>query len=352
VLRKLAVALLLFAPLIAPLAAPPSSHAAKVAAPERPLVGTAVSDPALTTDDTYRVALAERFDILTPENVMKWSEIHPEVGRYDFAAADRLVAFAEEHGQAVHGHTLAWHQQNPDWLTRGGFGRDELIDILRDHIRSVVGRYRGRIAVWDVVNEAVDEAGNLRHTIWLDGIGPDYLDIAFRTAHEADPAAQLYYNDYGAEVAGPKRDGVRRLVAGLLHRGVPVDGIGLQMHTTTTRPPTAGVVPLGAFLFRPRAGALPETMRELRSRGLDVAITEMDVRVALPATAASLRKQASVYRQARRACARAENCRSFTTWGFTDRYSWIPAFFPGAGAALPYDERLQPKPAAAALGLP
>jgi endo-1,4-beta-xylanase len=231
-------------------------------------------------------------------------------------------------------------------LSSGAFSRAELIEILRDHIRTIVTRYRGRIADWDVVNEAVDESGELRRTIWLDGIGPEYLDIAFRTAHRADPSARLFYNDYGAEVSGPKRDGVIRLVQGLIDRGVPIDGVGLQMHTTSTTAPPGVDPPLGAQFFRPLPEKLADTMARYRAMGLVVTITEMDVRLRLPADSAALATQADVYRDVWTTCVQAPNCTGVTTWGFTDRYSWIPSFFTGYGAALPYDEQLLPKPAA------
>lgn len=158
-------------------------------------IGTAVDVDILDKDAAYARLLACEFDLLTPENAMKFSVVQPERGRFDFTQADALVAFAEAHAMQVNGHVLVWHQQLPDWLTQGHFGRDELKAILREHIRTLVTRYRGRVASWDVAAEAVGEDGRLRDTFWSRGIGPDYLDLAFRWAHEADPQARLRYND-------------------------------------------------------------------------------------------------------------------------------------------------------------
>ena len=170
--------------------------------------------------------------MLTPENAMKFGLVHPEPDRYDFADADYIVGFAEAHGMQVRGHNLVWHFQLPTWLTEGTWTRDELIDILHQHITTVVGHYRGRVAAWDVVNEAIADDGSLRDTIWLRGIGPEYIDMAFRWAHEADPDALLFYNDYAGEGLGAKSDAIYALVQGLLERGVPINGVGLQMHVS------------------------------------------------------------------------------------------------------------------------
>ena len=167
-------------------------------------IGAAVDVEVLNKDPAYARLLAREFNVVTPENALKFSVVQPERGRFDFSQADALVAFAEAHGMQVHGHVLVWHGQLPEWLARGSFTRDELGAILRAHIQTLVGRYRGRIAWWDVAAEAVDEAGRPRETFWSRGLGPDYLERAFRWAHEADPNARLLYNDYGGEGAGAR----------------------------------------------------------------------------------------------------------------------------------------------------
>lgn len=294
-------------------------------------IGAAVDVEALQNDPRYARLLARQFNLVTPENAMKFEVIHPDPDRYDFSEGDALVDFAERHGLAVNGHVLVWDQQLPDWLTQGHFSREQLKDILHDHIRTVVGHYRGKVLSWDVAAEAVGEDGKPRETFWSRGIGPDYLALAFRWAHEADPDARLRYNDYGGEGLGVKSQGIYDLVAELRKEGAPIDGVGLQMH----------VEPGDA----PRAGDVATNMKRLAALGLETDVTEMDVALPMPAGKAALKTEAELYRNMLQACLSVPQCRSFTTWGVTDRYSWIPEFFPGRGAALLFDQDYQPKPA-------
>jgi endo-1,4-beta-xylanase len=300
----------------------------------RPLSGTAVRWPTLGQQAGYAAIAGRRFDVATPENEMKWDTIHPQAGQYNFVPADAIVDFANSRGEAIHGHALAWHSQNPSWLTNGGYTRDQLTLILRSHIDTVVGYYAGRVSLWDVVNEPIGDDAQLRSTIWSTGIGSDYLDIAFRAAHAADPNAQLYVNEYGVEGPGAKADALYAVVAGLVERGVPIDGVGFQAHVTP-----GGITAAGLQSQFARYAALD----------LDVAITELDVRLPVPPSPADLVAQATTYAIARDACIAAPNCTSLTMWGFTDAYSWIPGFLPGQGAALPWDEALSPKPAYASV---
>ncbi|MBT9539788.1 endo-1,4-beta-xylanase [Thiobacillus sp.] len=292
--------------------------------------GTAVNVEALNTDAAYAHLLAREFNLVTPENAMKFTVVHPERERYDFTQADALVAFAEAHAMQVNGHVLVWHQQLPDWLMQGQFSQDELKAILREHIQTLVTRYRGRVASWDVAAEAVGEDGQPRDTFWSRGIGPDYLALAFRWAHEADPQAHLRYNDYGGEGAGAKADGIYRIVADLRWQGVPIHGVGLQMHVS---PDDA-----------PPSKDLRANLQRLAALGLATHISEMDVMLPVPASRANLNKQAVIYRDTLKVCLAQPQCRSFSTWGTTDRYSWIPEYFPGKGAALLFGEDGQPKP--------
>jgi endo-1,4-beta-xylanase len=293
--------------------------------------GAAVDVEVLDTDAAYARLLAREFDLVTPENAMKFSVVHPERDRFDFTQADALVEFAEAHGMQVNGHVLVWHQQLPDWLTQGHFTPDELKAILREHIQTLVTRYRGRVASWDVAAEAVDEDGRVRETFWSRGIGPDYLALAFRWAHEADPQAHLRYNDYGGEGAGAKADGIYQFVAELRRQDTPIHGVGLQMHLS-----------LGDA---PRAADVRANMQRLAALGLATHISEMDVSLTLPANRAALTKQAALYRDMLKVCLAQPQCRSFSTWGTTDRYSWIPDFFPGQGAALLFNKDNRAKPA-------
>ncbi len=296
-------------------------------------IGAAVSAEPLGNELQYRETLAREFSMLTTENALKFGPVHPEPDRYDFADADSIVEFAEANGMKVRGHTLVWHNQLPSWLTEGDWTPGELTQLLREHIMTVVGRYRGRIAAWDVVNEAVADDGSLRDTIWLRNIGPEYIDMAFRWAHEADPDALLFYNDYGGEGLTQKSDAIYRLVEDLVEGGVPIDGVGLQMH-----------VSLG---WSPRPENVAANMERLGALGLAVHITEMDVRVqdGKGTEEELLAAQADVYRDMMDVCSGTNICKAFVTWGFTDRYSWIPALTGKPDAPLLFDASYQPKPA-------
>ncbi|HSQ27796.1 MAG TPA: endo-1,4-beta-xylanase [Anaerolineales bacterium] len=295
-------------------------------------IGTAVSAN-LLKDEAYAVLLSNEFNMVTPEVDMKWENIHPEPDRFDFTKGDTIVAFAQIHQMALYGHVLVWDLQLPAWVTQGQFTRDQWIDLLCTHIKSVVGHYRGKIYAWDVVNEALDESGKLRNTIWLQNIGPEYIAMAFHWAHEADPSALLVYNDFMAEGMNQKSQAVYALVQGLLRQNVPIDAVGLQMHVGLNSPPT----------FH----ALSENMQRLSELGLSVYITEMDVKLQYSTrnTSEKLSAQSRVYRHAIAACINAPNCRGFSTWGLTDRYSWIPDYTGNEDAPLLFDVEGQPKPA-------
>ncbi len=318
------------------IAAEPDGPALRVlAAPRRMLIGAAVAADTLRDDRRYAQTLARNYNAVTPENAMKWDTIHPEEHRYDFAAADSIVRFARRHGMAVRGHTLVWYRQVPSWVTDRSWTRPELEQVLHDHIRRVVGHYRGKIAQWDVVNEAFDDQGQLRDSVWMQVIGPEYIDLAFRWAHEADPGAKLFYNDYDLEFPGPKARAVNALVRDLQARGVPIDGVGIQAHELTVRPPSRDKI--------------EAALQEYADLGLDVGITELDVGIYLPSSPEKLDEQANVYTNVLDACLAVTRCRTFVTWGFTDRYSWIPGELPGFGDALPFDRSYQPKPALTSL---
>ncbi|WP_030543149.1 endo-1,4-beta-xylanase [Streptomyces albus] len=320
------------------------------AAPDGFYVGTAVAggghhleqdypDP-FTYDEEYRKVLGQQFNSVSAENQMKWEFIHPERDRYDFGAADAIADFADRHQQVVRGHTLLWHSQNPEWLEQGDFSKEELRSILKEHITTVVGRYAGRIQQWDVANEIFDEQGNLRteENIWIRELGPEIVADAFRWAHEADPEAKLFFNDYGVEDDNAKSDAYYALIQELLAQGVPVHGFSAQAHLSTR------------YGF---PGGLEQNLRRFDELGLETAITELDVRMDLPEsgvpTDAQLQQQADYYQQALSACLAVEDCNSFTIWGFTDKYSWVPVFFEGEGSATVMTEDYVRKPAFNAL---
>jgi endo-1,4-beta-xylanase len=297
-------------------------------------------------DETYRRYVRSEFSSLSPENQAKWEFIHPQQGTYDFGEMDAIVRFAKRNGQEVRGHTLLWHSQNPAWLEQGDFTDRQLRRILRDHIRTVVGRYKGQISQWDVVNEIVkDDGSGLRvgptaqgGNIWITRLGPGIIADAFRWAHQADPNAKLFFNDYGVESIGPKSNFYYTLVQDLLDEGVPVDGFSVQGHLSTR------------YGF---PASLQQNLQRFDDLGLETAITEVDVRMDVPAgqqpTWEQLERQATDYRRALEACLAVEDCTSFTIWGFTDRYSWVPVFFQGQGFANVFTADYRRKPAYYAL---
>jgi endo-1,4-beta-xylanase len=303
-------------------------------------IGTAVDMDALANDATYRDRIATEFNSVTAENVMKWETIEPQPGQLDFGPADELMAFARENGQQVRGHTLLWHNQLPSWLTEGvasgEITSDELRDILQQHVTDVVSHFRGRIYQWDVVNEVIDDDANLRDTIWLQQLGPGYIADVFRWAHQADPRAKLYLNDYNVEGISAKSDAYHALAQQLLDEGVPVDGMGVQGH-------------LGVqFGFFP-ASNVAENLQRFEDLGLETSVTEADVRMILPSDTVKLQAQAQGYNTLMQGCLLVRRCTSFTVWGYTDKYSWVPGFFDGEGAANILDENFAPKPAYQAL---
>ncbi|WP_055481085.1 endo-1,4-beta-xylanase [Sphaerimonospora mesophila] len=301
-------------------------------------IGTAVDPAAFRTETDYRRMINREFTNLTGENAMKWESVEPERGEYNWTDADLLVRNAMKWGQKVRGHTLVWHNQLPTWLTEGvedgSIDAKELRKILRDHIKTEVGRYRGKIRAWDVVNEVVDDNGKLRDSIWLKHLGPGYIADAFRWAHQADPSAKLYINDYNLEWDTKKIDTTLKIVKDLQRKGVRIDGIGFQGH-------------LGIQYDYP--GDFPNIMRKFTDLGLEAAITEADVRMVLPVTPKKLATQADYYKRMLSTCAANKRCVEFTVWGFTDRHSWVPGWFEGEGAACITDDKLAPKPAYKAL---
>lgn len=296
------------------------------------LIGAAVDTDALQSDAEYSQTLAREFSMVVPENVMKFSRIHPQPEIYDFSAADALISFAATNGMLVRGHTLVWDQEVPQWVNTGNSTKEQLQQILHDHISNVVTHYKGKVAAWDVVNEAIGDDGQLRDSVWLRGIGPEYIDLAFRWAHEADPNALLFYNDYNAEGSGAKSDAVYSLVKGLRERGVPIGGVGLQMHV--------------ALDNHPSAEDLKRNIARLAQLGLVVHITEMDVRLPQPASQEALAAQAQVYKETLGAClAEIKACQAFLMWGVSDKYSWISNVYAGFGGGLIFDQSFKPKPA-------
>ena len=291
-------------------------------------VGSAVAAQTLNSEADYRSVLTREFDSVTPENEMKWAVVEPNRGQFNWSGADAIVNYARQNGKTVRGHTLVWHSQYPSWLNN--LGSSELRSVVQQHINTEMGRYRGLIRAWDVVNEMFNDDGSRRQSIFQQRMGDSYVADAFRWARAADPSAKLYINDYNTEGVNAKSNALYNLVRTLKQQGVPIDGVGIQTHLSTQY-------------------GFPTSMRQnierLAALGLDVAITEADVRIPLPADSTKLNTQANYFKQIWDACHAVSRCVEFTTWGFTDRHSWVPGTFPGEGAACLYDTNLRPKPA-------
>ncbi|HKS43363.1 MAG TPA: endo-1,4-beta-xylanase [Blastocatellia bacterium] len=235
------------------------------------MIGTALNRAQFYEEDKRGATLViSHFNTITPENILKWESVHPRAEGYNFEAPDRFVAFGEKNRMFIVGHTLVWHNQTPDWVFRNDKGeltdRDTLLARMRDHIRAVVGRYKGRIKGWDVVNEALNEDGTMRQSLWMKIIGDDYIAKAFQFAHEADPKAELYYNDYSLENEA-KRNGAVELIKKLKAQGVTITGVGLQGHNK---------------MDWPSVEQQDATIAAFGKLGVKVMITELDIDV-LPA---------------------------------------------------------------------
>jgi endo-1,4-beta-xylanase len=305
----------------------------KSAAAEKHRYFGAALDPDFLGDPIYRELAMRQFNSITPENVMKWDSVEPAFGTFDWNPADEVAAFAKSNGQKLRGHTLLWEGHLPPWLESKRFSAAALKDLIEQHVTAEVGRYKGAIYAWDVINEPFDDAGRWRAGLFHDALGDGYVAIALRVAHAVDPDAKLYINEYDIEKSGPKFDALYKLVANLKATGVPIDGIGLQSHFVVGR------VPPG----------FPAILAKFAALDIDIAITELDVRIHLPATLESIAQQADDYRFVIASCLAASRCVGVTTWGITDDLSWIPIQIPSYGDALLFDRQGDPKPALAAV---
>ena len=305
------------------------------------LVGTAVR-PSQLSETAYASTLAREFSMVEAEDAMKWAILRPDQATYDFRQGDEVVRFAQAHQMKVRGHCLVWGRYNPDWLTQGHFTTRQLSRLLREHITRVMKHYRSQVFAWDVVNEALDENGDVRDSLWYNqpGIGwsqkgTAYIEQVFRWAHKADPHALLFYNEAEGEGLNRKSDAIYTMVKDFKRRGVPIDGVGLQMHIPTL---DAEIPAIAANIAR------------LTALGVQVHIKELDVSLPVDSNGLprpdNLTRQAEVYRGIVRACLNSAGCTAIQTWGFTDKYSWIGSHSRNArGQALPFDRAYQAKPA-------
>jgi endo-1,4-beta-xylanase len=314
-----------------------------------------------TYSEAERALIAAHFNVITPENCMKPGPIHPTEETYQWEQADALVAFAQAQKMQVTAHCLVWHSQCPDWFFLNGTksaSRDLVLARMRAHIHAVMGRYKGKVLGWDVVNEAIaDGEGELRASKWRQSIGDDFIEKAFEYAHEADPAAELYYNDYSIEMPG-KRQKTLNLIARLKAKGLRIDAVGIQGHWELDRVP-----------FK----AIEEAIVAYRDAGVKVMITELDLDVVSRAVAGAdlsaieavqkndpyvaglppqvQERQAAQYAELFRLLRRHEaTITRVTFWGLHDGRSWLNSWpRPRTNHALLFDRQSQPKPACTAV---
>ncbi|KIK59612.1 glycoside hydrolase family 10 protein [Collybiopsis luxurians FD-317 M1] len=290
--------------------------------------GTATDNNELS-DSAYVAILSDNtyFGQLTPANSMKWDATEPQQGAFSFSGGDQIVAQAKAHNQLMRGHNCVWYNQLPSWVSGGHFTTAQLTSIIQNHCGTLVGHYKGQI--WDVVNEPFNDDGTWRADVFFNTLGTSYVDIALQAARAADPAAKLYINDYNIEQTGAKATAMLNLVKDLKSRGIPIDGVGLQCHFIVGEVPTS----------------LQSIMQQFTALGVEVAITELDIRMTLPASTALLNQQETDYKNVIAACKAVSGCVGVTVWDYTDKYSWVPNTFSGQGEACPWDANLQKKPA-------
>ena len=291
------------------------------------LIGAAIGASHLS-EAAYATTAATAFDFVTPENEMKWDATEPTQNVFTFGSGDAITAFAQQNGMKVKGHTLVWHSQLPAWVS-GITDSTALHEAMINHITQVASHYRGQVIAWDVVNEAVaDDGQSLRDSIFYQYLGAGYLDDAFNAARAADPGALLLYNDYGAEGAGAKSDYVYSMVKGMLARGVPINGVGLQMHT-------------GPADTSPSAAQVAANMQRLEALGLNVVISEMDVQICT----SDEDTQSTRFHDIVGVCASEPLCLAVTVWGVSDKYSWLNGVNCATPQPLLFDDNYGPKPA-------
>ncbi len=329
------------------------------------LIGAAVDQKSLKTHNTL---LQQHFNGLTTENEMKFESLQPTKGNYTFEVADELVNFAVENDMTVRGHALVWHRQTPEWVFTDSDGEprnaEDVLSTMTNHISTVVAHFKGRVAIWDVVNEAITDKGELRsghevnadqNSLWFERTGARYIEEAFRAAHKADPSAKLFYNDY-YNYLPTRRDATYELIKDLLSRGIPIHGIGLQAHLNT-RP---SVIPTHQSYYQ-TIDNIERAIQKYASLGLEVQITELDMSMytggqkytpndyftkeTLPAQL--LYEQAERYQALFAMLRRNSNViTSVTFWGIADDNTWLSEFDSGRkDFPLLFNEEHKPKPA-------
>ncbi len=299
--------------------------------------GAAVNINLLKNNSAYREVVTTEFNSLTAETAMKTATLHPQQNTFNWTDADYLIEFARQNNKRIHGHTLIWHQSLPSWITNFQGDAAAWEDLFKTHIQTIVSHFKGKVVSWDVVNEAFDDDGTLRNSLWLQKLGPDYIARAFQYAHEADPDALLFYNDYGHEYGPTKRTAILNMVNDLKSRSIPVNGIGLQMHTRYTM----------------ADNNLANAINTAAQTGLKVHISELDIAMNpdnnqnLTFTASLADQQAQKYKFIVKTYNAIPKSQQFgiTTWNVSDADSWIPGNYNRPDWPLPFDNAYKKKPA-------
>ncbi|KAJ4286360.1 Glycoside hydrolase, 10 [Collariella sp. IMI 366227] len=296
--------------------------------------GTALREGAIGSDSTYASILGDKseFGQLVPENGQKWESTEPSQGQFKYTSGDITANTAKTNGQGLRCHAMVWHSQLPSWVSSGSWTKDALTKVIETHMNNVMGHYKGQCYAWDVINEAVADDGSWRDSVFLKTFGTDYFPLSFNLAKKADPDTKLYYNDYNLEYNGAKTNRAVELVNIIQAAGAPIDGVGFQGHLI-----------VGGT---PGRSSLATALKRFTALGVEVAYTELDIRhSSLPASSAAVITQANDYANVVGSCLDVAGCIGVTVWSYTDKYSWIPETFSGAGDALIYDKDFNKKPA-------
>lgn len=296
--------------------------------------GTALREGAVNSDAAYKRILTDKseFGQLVAENGQKWDATEPSRGSFSYTSGDITANTAKASGQGIRCHTLVWHSQLPNWVSSGSWTKDTLTSVIETHMSNVMGHYKGQCYAWDVVNEAINDDGTWRDSVFYRVFGTEYLPISFAAAKKYDANTKLYYNDYNLEYNGAKTDRAVEIVKIVQAAGAPIDGVGFQGHLIVGSTPS-------------RAN-LATTLRRFTALGVEVAYTELDIRhSSLPASSAAQVTQGNDFANVVGSCLDVTGCVGVTVWSFTDKYSWVPSTFSGAGDALIYDSNFNKKAA-------
>ncbi|KAK0610717.1 endo-1,4-beta-xylanase Z [Bombardia bombarda] len=296
--------------------------------------GTAVREGSVSSDSAYMAIVNNKNELgqVVSENGQKWDATEPSRNTFTYTQGDIVPNVAKKNGQYLRCHTLTWHSQLPSWVSSGSWTRATLQPVIETHISNVMAHYLGQCYAWDVVNEAIADDGTWRDSVFYRTFSTDFLAISFNAAKKADPNTKLYYNDYNLEYNGAKTERALEVVNIIQKAGAPIDGVGFQAHLIVGSTPSRS--------------SLATVLKRFTALNVEVAYTELDIRhSSLPASTSALATQGNDFANVVGSCLDVTGCVGVTVWGFTDKYSWVPSTFSGAGDALIYDSNLNKKAA-------